>query len=30
VNRQQETGRSIDGSDVVDQALKAWLDQQVA
>jgi hypothetical protein len=28
VNRQQETGSSIDASDVVDQALTAWLDQQ--
>jgi hypothetical protein len=30
VNRQQETGSSIDASDVVDQAIAAWLDQQVA
>jgi hypothetical protein len=28
VNRQQETGSSIDASEVVDQALTAWLDQQ--
>ncbi len=28
VNRQQETGSSIDASDVVDQAIAAWLDQQ--
>lgn len=28
VNRQQETGASVDASDVVDQALTAWLDQQ--
>ena len=28
VNRQQETGSSIDASDVVDQAIGAWLDQQ--
>jgi hypothetical protein len=28
VNRQQESGTSIDASDVVDQALTAWLDQQ--
>ena len=28
VNRQQETGSSIDASDVVDRALTAWLDQQ--
>ena len=30
VNRQQETGSDIDASDVVDQALTAWLDQQGA
>ena len=30
VNRQQEAGSSIDASDVVDQALTAWLDQQGA
>jgi hypothetical protein len=29
VNRQQESGTSIDASEVVDQALTAWLDQQV-
>lgn len=28
VNRQQETGSAIDASDVVDQAIAAWLDQQ--
>jgi len=28
VNRQQETGSGIDASDVVDQAIAAWLDQQ--
>lgn len=28
VNRQQETGSSIDASEVVDQAIAAWLDQQ--
>jgi hypothetical protein len=28
VNRQQESGTSIDASEVVDQALTAWLDQQ--
>lgn len=28
VNRQQEAGSSIDASDVVDQAIAAWLDQQ--
>jgi len=28
VNRQQETGSGIDASDVVDQAITAWLDQQ--
>ena len=28
VNRQQENGTSIDASEVVDQALTAWLDQQ--
>jgi len=28
VNRQQESGASIDASDVVDQAIAAWLDQQ--
>ena len=28
VNRRQETGNSIDASDVVDQAIAAWLDQQ--
>ena len=27
-NRQQESGTSIDASEVVDQALTAWLDQQ--
>jgi hypothetical protein len=30
VNRQQETGSSIDASDVVDQAIAAWLDQHAA
>jgi len=30
VNRQQETGSTIDASDVVDQAIAAWLDQQGA
>ena len=30
VNRQQESGTSIDASDVVDQAIAAWLDQQGA
>jgi hypothetical protein len=30
VNRQQETGSSIDASEVVDQALTAWLDQHAA
>lgn len=30
VNRQQETGSGIDASDVVDQAIAAWLDQQGA
>lgn len=30
VNRQQETGSTIDASDVVDQAIAAWLDQQDA
>jgi len=30
VNRQQETGSTIDASDVVDQAITAWLDQQGA
>ena len=30
VNRQQESGTSIDASEVVDQALTAWLDQQAA
>lgn len=30
VNRQQEAGSSIDASDVVDQAIAAWLDQQGA
>jgi hypothetical protein len=28
VNRQQESGTSIDASEVVDQAIAAWLDQQ--
>lgn len=28
VNRQQEAGSTIDASDVVDQAIAAWLDQQ--
>jgi hypothetical protein len=28
VNRQQESGSSIDASEVVDQAIAAWLDQQ--
>jgi hypothetical protein len=28
VNRQQETGSTIDASEVVDQAIAAWLDQQ--
>ena len=28
VNRQQEAGAEIDASDVVDQALQAWLSQQ--
>lgn len=28
VNRQQETGSSIDASEVVDQAIASWLDQQ--
>lgn len=30
VNRQQENGTSIDASEVVDQAIAAWLDQQGA
>jgi hypothetical protein len=30
VNRQQESGTSIDASQVVDQAIAAWLDQQAA
>ena len=30
VNRQQESGTSIDASEVVDQAIAAWLDQQAA
>ena len=30
VNRQQETGASIDASEVVDQAIAAWLSQQGA
>jgi len=30
VNRQQETGSGLDASDVVDQAIAAWLDQQGA
>jgi hypothetical protein len=30
VNRQQESGTSIDASEVVDQALTAWLDQHAA
>lgn len=30
VNRQQEAGDTIDASDVVDQAIAAWLDQQGA
>ena len=30
VNRQQESGTSIDASEVVDQAIAAWLDQQGA
>jgi hypothetical protein len=30
VNRQQENGTSIDASEVVDQALTAWLDQHAA
>uniref|UniRef100_UPI00404A4055 hypothetical protein n=1 Tax=Cyanobium sp. TaxID=2164130 RepID=UPI00404A4055 len=28
VNRQQESGTSLDASEVVDQAIAAWLDQQ--
>jgi hypothetical protein len=28
VNRQQEAGETIDASDVVDEAITAWLDQQ--
>ena len=28
VNRQQESGTSIDASEVVDQAIAAWLDHQ--
>ena len=30
VNRQQENGTSIDASEVVDQAIAAWLDQHAA
>ena len=30
VNRQQEGGTSIDASEVVDQAIAAWLDQHAA
>ena len=30
VNRQQESGTSIDASEVVDQAIAAWLDQHAA
>lgn len=30
VNRQQENGTSIDASEVVDQAIAAWLSQQGA
>ena len=30
VNRRQEAGASLDASDVVDQAITAWLDQQAA
>lgn len=30
VNRQQEAGSAVDASDVVDQAIAAWLDQQGA
>ena len=30
VNRQQEAGITLDASDVVDQAIAAWLDQHAA
>jgi hypothetical protein len=30
MNRQQESGTSIVASEVVDQAIAAWLDQQAA
>ena len=30
VNRQQENGSTVDASEVVDQAIAAWLDQQGA
>jgi hypothetical protein len=30
VNRQQESGTSIDASEVVDQAMASWLDQHAA
>jgi hypothetical protein len=29
VNRQQEAGVTLDASDVVDQAIAAWLDQKM-
>ena len=30
VNRQQEAGEAIDASDVVDEAITAWLDEKGA